>query len=97
MTLDELRACLDRKQPVICVLQMFWGDAKGDDDARVDPDQDENGHWIVVAGMDDRSMCIQDPVYGKVHLKPGEFLRAWHDKAADGQRFNRWGVALSKS
>jgi predicted double-glycine peptidase len=96
MTLDELRAYLDLKQPVICPVQMFWHDAKGDDDARVNPDEDENGHWIVVAGMDDRSMCIQDPVYGKVFLKPAEFLRAWHDRDGDGRRYIRWGVALSK-
>ena len=90
MTLDDLRAYLDRKMPVICPVQMFWH-PKADKDA-IDGDQD--GHWIVVAGIDENAVCIQDPVFGKVFLKPLEFLRAWHDRDGEGRVYRRWGVAL---
>ena len=93
MTLDDLRACLERKQPVICPVQMFWHPKAGKDAI----DGDEDGHWIVVAGIDDNAICIQDPVFGKVFLEPIEFLRAWHDRDGEGREYRRWGVALGKS
>lgn len=91
MTLDELKGLLDKKLPVICLIQA-WPERK------VDFTTDwEDGHYVVAIGYDTERIYFMDPsTLGNYTFIPTEeFTRRWHDTDGKEKLFN-FGMVLSK-
>jgi hypothetical protein len=89
----ELRACLDRRRPVLMMLQAWserprpryrqsWGD----------------GHWVVAIGHDRDGAYFEDP---SLHTSRGflswaELDERWHDVGYRDVRVRRYGAAIWK-
>jgi len=80
-TLDDLRVNLRNKIPTIVDLQAWLDDY---------PPQDwsttwEDGHYVIVIGMDDKNLFFEDPslLGTRGRLPPAEFLARWHDYEGD--------------
>lgn len=55
----------------------------------------ENGHYAVVQAVRKGIIYVQDPAKpGLVGIPVGDFERRWHDKAADGAKFERIGIVV---
>jgi hypothetical protein len=82
MTVNDLRRAVAAKRPVMVAFQA-WGDKPG---SYADPWED--GHYSIVAGMDDRNVYLMGPsTLGNYTFIPiSEFEARWHDahKAPDG-------------
>ena len=85
MTVDELRLCTQRRIPVIVAIQA-WGDR---DDYSDDWD---DGHYVVVKGVDDSVVRIEDPSSDSESQLPIEEFeerwRGWDDP------YVRWGMIV---
>jgi predicted double-glycine peptidase len=94
MTLDELAEELDRGSLVIVALQA-WPSRPAADPAT----GWEDGHYIVVVGLDDERIYAMDPSVrtGYAYLTRDELLRRWHDyDVRDGrcEAYERLGIVL---
>lgn len=76
-TLEELRVNLERKIPTMVVIQAWL---------KTCPPADwsanwEDGHWVIVIGMDDERVYFEDPALlgSRGWLTQAEFLLRWHD------------------
>jgi uncharacterized protein len=76
--LEDLRAALDRGIPVITAIQA-WKDEGGP--AIAWADRWEDGHYVIVLGLDAASVYVEDPsLLGCRGIIPRkEFLERWHD------------------
>lgn len=88
MTLDEVKGWLDRKVPVILLIQA-WGEPGVDYSIGL-----EDGHWVVAIGYDDTRMFFDDPSLldnrGFIPFK--ELEVRWH--AADKVYLDHYGIAI---
>lgn len=79
LTLDDLRSSLARKEPVIVAIQAW---REGDSLQKPWTDLWDDGHYVVVIGMDDKRVWFEDPsllgTRGYIDLQ--EFQDRWHDK-----------------
>jgi predicted double-glycine peptidase len=78
LAFDDLQAALDRGIPVIASIQA-WKDEDGS--AKSWADRWEDGHYVIVLGLDAASVYVEDPsLLGCRGIIPrGEFLERWHD------------------
>jgi hypothetical protein len=92
-TLDDLEAAIHRGYTVILDVQAWTGSAA--DDYYGDPPVDwrndwEDGHYVVLVGMDEKYVFIMDPSTGGTYayVPRDEFLDRWHDYSTlvDGTR-----------
>jgi predicted double-glycine peptidase len=76
-TLDDLREGLARGETIIVDYQA-WKDG---DDGKPWKDTWEDGHYSVLAGIDDHYVYLMDPSGGPgyVYIPIAEFLERWHD------------------
>lgn len=91
MTLEQLKSFLDKKLPVICLIQA-WPERK------VDFATDwEDGHYVVAIGYDTERIYFMDPsTLGNYTFIPTEeFSKRWHDTDGKEKLFN-FGMVLSK-
>lgn len=94
LTLDDLAVEIGRGAPVIVALQA-WPPRGG-----VDPAQGwEDGHYVVVIGLDGRRVYAMDPSVrtGYAYLERDAFLRRWHDyDVVHGRRhaYQHLGIVL---
>lgn len=75
MSLEYLKRSIDRKKPVIVLLQA-WPDGP------VDYARDwEDGHYAVAIGYDSERIYFMDPstLGNYTYVPTGEFLKRWHD------------------
>jgi hypothetical protein len=90
-TLDTLADEIAARRPVICLIHYGALDTLR---------QDRNyniGHWIVVVGVDDKSVYIHDPDWQVLHRDQGRglaiprdmFVKAWAECALDGNTPNQ--------
>jgi predicted double-glycine peptidase len=91
MTLQNLKGLIDRKKPVICLIQA-WPDKK------VNYKTDwEDGHYVVAIGYDANDFYFMDPstlgYYTYIPIK--EFLDRWHDTDSKAKLFN-FGMVVEK-
>jgi len=88
MTLDELKASIDKGQPVICAVQA-WDDQSGIDYTDVWSD----GHYVVAIGYDSGRVYFMDPstLGNYAYIDDDEFLSRWHDER-DGQQLIHLGI-----
>ena len=69
----DIEEWLDKKVPVI--VNWFTRGRKDYSDSAI-----ADGHYSVVAGLDDKFIYLQDPEIGKIRkLKRDDFMRAWFD------------------
>ena len=102
-TLDDLRRALASGVPVILDVQAWHESYDDKDDAPVDWANDwEDGHYVVLVGMDSNYVYIMDPSTGAgyAYMPVDEFLQRWHDYtiAPDGsgsrQEFVHLGIYI---
>lgn len=85
MTVEDLRAFTQSRWPVIVAIQA-WADREdyGDDW--------EDSHYVVVKGVDDRTVWFEDPsTYSDAQLPIEEFEERWHGWDEDHVR---WGMVI---
>ncbi len=69
----DIEKWLDKKAPVI--VNWFTRGRKDYSDSDI-----ADGHYSVIAGLDDQSIYLQDPEIGKIRkLKRDDFMRVWFD------------------
>lgn len=55
----------------------------------------EGGHYVVVVGVDERHVHLQDPSRGRVKMPIAEFERNWYDFGVHGVRCIRLGIVVA--
>ena len=80
-TLDDLRTNLQQKIPTMVAIQAWL-------ETYPAPDRStnwEDGHWVIVIGMDDQKVYLQDPslLGTRGWMMQDQFLARWHDYIGD--------------
>ena len=91
LTLDDLKRQLDRKRPVICLIQA-WPEKK------VDFEKDwDDGHYVVAVGYDRSNVYFMDPstLGNYTYIPAREFLKRWHDTDTH-EKVVHFGMTISK-
>jgi hypothetical protein len=93
MTDAALRGCLDRRRPVLMMLQA-WADRRRPRYRRSWRD----GHWVIAIGHDRAGAYFEDP---SLHVSRGflswaELDERWHDVGYRDVRVRRYGAAIWK-
>lgn len=75
-TLEELKENIKNKIPTMVAIQA-WSDNPPTDRNN----EWEDGHWVIVIGMDDQNVYFEDPVLlgTRGWISKDEFLQRWHD------------------
>jgi predicted double-glycine peptidase len=91
ITLQELRDCIDRGRPVICIIQA-WNENIGHDYS----DDWNNGHYVVAIGYDDDRIYFMDPytIANYAYIDNDDFLVRWH-ALNGGVRYLNTGIVVS--
>lgn len=98
-TWDELSAALAKGVPVVVALQA-WHDDVAHPEFDYGPEW-EDGHYVVVCGLDDRHVYLMDPstLGAYCFLPRSDFEQRWHDYEVteSGQRVElvHFGMAFS--
>lgn len=89
MTVEEIQRYLDKKIPVILLLQA-WTEKEGIDWRNT---WDE-GHYAVAIGYDKKRMYFEDPSsIFRTYLTYDELAERWHDQD-DKQKYVNYGLAI---
>lgn len=91
MTLLDLKRILDKKTPVLCLIQA-WAEQK------VDYKNDwKDGHYVVAIGYDKHKIYFMDPstLGNYTFIKNKDFLNRWHDKNSN-EELNHFGLTITK-
>lgn len=91
MTLAQLKKQLDKKNPVLCLIQA-WAEKK------VDYSTDWNdGHYVIAIGYDRNRIFFMDPstLGNYTYIKNKDFLKRWHDKNSK-ESLNHFGLTIKK-
>jgi len=91
MTIKELEYWLDRKAPIILLIQAWAKEANKDYSEALD-----NGHYVVAIGYDEQNIYFEDPfLLGHLGFIPREDLDArWHVDSDGAQLFEHFGIAV---
>jgi ABC-type bacteriocin/lantibiotic exporter with double-glycine peptidase domain len=92
MTTEALIACLDRRRPVVMMLQAWAEPAP-----RSYRDRWDHGHWVVAIGYDRRGVYLEDPALAiaRGFLDYAALDDRWHDIEGEARhRVERYGVAI---
>jgi HK97 family phage portal protein len=90
MTTADLAAHHLAGRPVICPIQLY--ETKPDQEAK-----EQVGHYVVVVGVSGDMVFYQDPAAGRRAMTAMEFDQRWHDRDADGNEYDHYGIASSKA
>lgn len=91
MSLKELKKQLDKKMPVLCLIQA-WAVQK------VDYKNDWNdGHYVIAIGYDNKKIYFMDPstLGNYTFIDQKAFLKRWHDKNSK-EELNHFGLTIKK-
>jgi predicted double-glycine peptidase len=91
MTLEALKRLLDKRSPVICLIQA-WSEHPIDYSKTW-----ANGHYVVAIGYDDKNIFFMDPstLGNYAYIPAAEFVKRWHD--TDGKEHLRhFGMVVAK-
>ena len=94
MTLDELKKHIDQKRPILLAIQA-WADSK----SSYSSSQNEDGHYVVAIGYDDKNFFFMDPATlgHYTYIPAEEFAARWHDyDSYSNQTLLRFGMILTK-
>jgi len=91
LTLDDLKRLLDRKHPVICLIQA-WPDKT----VNFENDWDD-GHYVVAVGYDRSNVYFMDPstLGNYTYIPARQFLKRWHDTDTN-EKLVHFGMTISK-
>jgi uncharacterized protein len=80
-SLDDLKANINSDIPTMVAIQA-WLDTYPPSDWSSNW---EDGHWVIVTGMDDRNIYFEDPslLGSRGWITHEEFLSRWHDYTGD--------------
>ena len=79
LSIEDLAEATGNGAPVLCCIQ------KGEN----------GGHWVVVQGVGTGGVEIMDPASGEEEvISPEEWLERWKDWDADGNVYERFGLAV---
>ncbi|MBI5209731.1 MAG: C39 family peptidase [Elusimicrobia bacterium] len=86
MSLDDLRAALRRGESAILDIQAWR-----EDESTPWSDRWEDGHYVILIGMDERYAYLMDPSTeeGYAYLPVAELLERWHDYEDRGGIYRR--------
>jgi uncharacterized protein len=98
MTLVQLRRELDRRHPVMLMIQA-WGEEKTNGRWRPRRNYDTDwadGHWVVAIGYDAQGVLFEDPSLQAVRgfLSYDELMRRWRDTGTHGRHIEQYGLAV---
>lgn len=91
MTLADLKGIIDRKLPVIVLLQAWAGRPIDYRDAWTE------GHYVVATGYDTKNIYFMDPstLGNFAYIPEAEFVDRWHD--TDGkEKLTHFGMVVTK-
>lgn len=93
-TLKDLYKELKAKRPIIVLIQAWRENKK-----RAWKDEWDDGHYVVVIGMDRKNVYVEDPsledARGKIPLK--EFVERWHCWTRDGRKTTGQAIVVGRS
>lgn len=90
LSLTELKKYLNKKVPVILLLQA-WSDLDSVDWK----DHWSDGHYVVEIGYLADNIYFEDPYsFSRTFLSEKELEERWHDVDYGGQRHINWGLAI---
>jgi predicted double-glycine peptidase len=98
MTLGQLRRELDRRHPVMLMIQA-WGEEERNGRTRWRKTYDgvwEDGHWVIAIGYDEDGVIFEDPSLQAVRgfLDYDELIRRWRDTGPHGRHIIQYGLAV---
>lgn len=89
MTVEDLRDYIDRKIPVIVLLQAWSGKKKADYS-----NDYGNGHWVTAIGYDKQKIIFEDPYsFERTSLTAEELDKRWHSRE-NRQKILHHGIAV---
>jgi len=90
MEIKDLKKYINKKIPVIVVLQA-WTNKK-----KVDWINDWiDGHFVVAIGYDSKHIYFEDPSSVlRTYLSYAEFKKRWHDVDTDGKKYFNYGIIV---
>jgi HK97 family phage portal protein len=86
MSLQDVAESVDHGCPVIVCFQDY---GTPEEEAR-----DESGHYVVVIGIDDQRVYLQDPSAGRVEMPLEQFESNWHDEDDQGNKYVCYGISV---
>lgn len=91
MQIVELQHWVEQGVPIIVCAQA-WREEAG----RAWPDDWDDGHYLVVIGVDADNVYFEDPslLGSRGRIARTEFVQRWHDVEADGTRYVQAGIVL---
>ena len=92
MKIEDLKALIDKKLPVLCLLQA-WSEAQPKDYRN----EWQDGHYVVAVGYDDKNIFFMDPstLGNFAYIPETEFIDRWHD--TDGkEKLTHFGMVVSR-
>lgn len=92
MTLQNLKNYIDRKIPVIVLIQAW-----PDNHVNWVTDYDD-GHYAVVIGYDSKNIYFMDPstLGNYTYIPVQEFMNRWHDRESEDVILNHFGMVIFK-
>ncbi len=92
MTLKELFSYVDRKIPVIVLIQAWGREA---DFSSHYKDMWDDGHFVVVIGYTSKKIICSDPaLFKKGYIPIPEFMDRWHDFDEGVTKTYQFGIAV---
>lgn len=90
LTIAKLKKLLDQERPVVIPMQA-WG-------SKHYYSKRESGHYVVAIGYDEENIFFEDPVLKgrRGYLPYDEFNERWHDKDANGDEYDHYGIVIWK-
>jgi predicted double-glycine peptidase len=91
MTLDELKAWVDRRIPALVLIQA-WPDKPRDYSSDWD-----DGHYVVTVGYDDEKLYFMDPstLGNYTCISLASFVERWHDRDQQSV-YPHFGMAITR-
>lgn len=90
MTITDVKNYLNKKIPVILVLQA-WTKRKN-----IDWEKDwRDGHYVVAIGYTKDRIIFEDPSsFPRTYLSYNELEKRWHDVGQNGKKYIHHGIAI---
>ncbi len=91
MTIADIKDCLDKKTPVILLLQAWTRQENVDW-----KNNWSDGHYVIAIGYDSKKIYFEDPSsFGRTYLTYDELLKRWHDKDKNDKKYINWGLVVT--
>ncbi len=91
ITIDEIKDYINKKTPVILLLQAWTRQEN------VDWKNDwDDGHYVVAIGYDSKRIYFEDPYsLSRTYLSYDDLLLRWHHRDSNGKKYLNWGLVVT--